>query len=288
MKKILTLILLMSIGFVSKSYSANFSTTISSTSFSGGFARSAVLVLNPNESMTYSLTGSATGQIYLEKSIDGQNFVAIISSTNNSGGVRRGTEYSNEMVSFYRWSASTMTGAGSFIVTLSDNDDFYDQLINNKKLPIFQLWDDTIRLLNNTGFLMSDVVPSTSTTSMSRGTAYPIYLTGSSSVLEGSVVVATTPVAGQGAAVVLAPTTLNQGRWFGIAKSSSNVGLPIHAFTSGIVLALTTGTVNTGDMLGTSNLSAGYLQVTQSSQPVVGIALSNGISAGGLTKIRMR
>lgn len=290
MKKILSIAVLLFLGVAVKCSAASLSSTISSTSFVSGFAASDVLLLNPNESMTYSLTGGATGTIVLEKSVDGYNYNVIFSSVNNNPtGTRTGVEYSYDRTTFYRWRASTMAGLGSFVVTLDDNDDYVGQIQNNKRLPVLQWWDDTIRYLNNKGIFTSDVIPSTFTTSgNSFGNIVPVYLTGSIAAVEGSVLVATTPVAGKGVSVVVAPALSNLGSPIGVARKASAVGNSIEMYTSGFVLARTTGTVNPGDPLVTSSLSAGYLAtLSASSTTVVGVSLATGNSAGGLTKIKL-
>lgn len=146
MKKIFAITLLMMLGLAGKSQAQLFTKSISSTTFVSGFAASDVLQLNPKESMNYTIKGGATGTIVLEKSIDGgSNYIIIFSSTNNSPtGVRSGTEYAGELTSFYRFRASTMTGAGQYTVTLEDNDDFVGQLNNNKKEPLVVFSDDRI------------------------------------------------------------------------------------------------------------------------------------------------
>lgn len=289
MKKMFAVALMTIFGLVAKAQAASVTKSISSTTFSGGLAASDPLLVQPRESFNYSLTGGATGTIHLEQSVDGQNYTVIFSSVNNSAtGSRTGTEFAGERQTWFRFRASTMTGAGTFVVTLTDNDDFVAELRNNKKIPIIQFWDDTIRFLNNKGIIWNDVIPSTATDSRSVGGAVTVYLTGSTAALEGSVLVATTPVAGQGASVIVAPATNALGSVVGIASEAKAVSNQIVMYTSGLVLGLTTGTVVPGDMLGTADYSAGYLKVVLASNTVVGVAMANGTAAGGKTKIKLR
>lgn len=286
MKRIATLIMLSMLGIASKSYAASVAFTISSTTFVNGVARSDVLVLNPNESLTYTLTGSATGVMLLQKSIDGSNYTTIQSTTNNRTGTFTGAEYSQNLTSFYRWSGSTMTGAGSFQMYLSDNDDFVNQVVNNKKVPSVQFYDDTIRLVLSKGFIMSLIAPSTATNSGGIGASIPMYLAGSTAAYEGSVLIATSPTLGFGASVIVSSGT-DLPSVVGIAKGSASTGTLVDMYYNGFVQALTTGTIIPGDLLGTTNI-AGYLKVTTSSATAVGTALAGGVTAGGLTKIKMK
>lgn len=145
MKKILATMLLLMVGFVGKSQAALIQKSISSTTFVSGFAASDVLLLNPRESLNYTLTGGATGTIHLERSVDGSNYTVLLSTTNNpTTGRLSGTQFSGEQTSFYRWRASTMTGAGSFNVALEDNDDFVGEIRNNKKVPSITFTDERV------------------------------------------------------------------------------------------------------------------------------------------------
>lgn len=288
MKKIIAIALLTMFGLASKAQALSVSKTISSTTFVSGFAASDVLLLQPRESLTYGFTNTtATGTLHLERSFDGSNWTVIVSSVNlnNSGSRLLQIEYADpNQQTMFRFRASTMTGAGTFAVTLTDNDDFVAELRNNKKLPIFQLWDDTIRFFNfNKGIVWNDVIPSTATDSTSAGNQRLVYLTGTVAALEGSVVVATAPVAGKGASVIVAPGTANLTSVFGVAAEPKAVNNSILVYTDGIVNVLSTGTIVPGAMVGTS-ASAGYVQNT-TTVPAVGLSLSNGISAGGILKI---
>lgn len=287
MKRIGALLFIAMLGIAGKSFGASVSATISSTTFVSGIARSDVLILNPNESLTYTLTGNATGVMQLQKSLDGSNYTTIISSTNNSGGTLTGVDYSQQVTSFYRWSASTMTGSGSFTVTLDDNDDFVNQISNNKKVSSVQFYDDTVRLVLSKGFVMSLIAPSTATTAgNSLGQVVPAYLAGSTSAFEGSVLIATNPTPGYGFSVIVASGT-DLHSVVGVAKASASTGSLVDVYYSGFVLARTTGTVVPGTLLGTTS-APGYLKVIVSSTAAVGVSMATGNTAGGLTKIKLK
>lgn len=132
-------------------------------------------------------------------------------------------------------------------------------------------------------------VSSTTSSGSSQGMFFTAYLGGSTAALEGSVLIATTQVSGQGLTVVVAPAVSNQTNWVGVALAAVSTGSVVNIFDEGWALALTTGTVNPGDMLKTSSLSAGYLDATTTStHSIVGIALGAGTAAGATTKVRLR
>jgi hypothetical protein len=114
---------------------------------------------------------------------------------------------------------------------------------------------------------------------------------GSASTSIGSVVCATSSASGL-ANVFLCPATSNLYYPVGIAANAVSSGSIVNVYTSGFVQALTTGTVNAGDLETTSSLSAGYLAsnntFTFSTYTVVGIAMTAGNSNGGLTLIRLK
>jgi hypothetical protein len=104
------------------------------------------LLLFPNESLTYSETGTFTGRIELQKSLDGVNFVPIgISTVNNAGGTFTGVVRNDQYQAYYRWLVSTVT-AGSFVSVLYDNDDYVGQIVNLKNQPLVRMSDDTFAI----------------------------------------------------------------------------------------------------------------------------------------------
>lgn len=136
------------------------------------------------------------------------------------------------------------------------------------------------------------VVSATATATYSQGTYFTGYLAAgaaSPNAVEGSVLCATTTTVGQGVTLIVCPTTLNMQPVVGVAVVAASSGSVVHVYDSGWVNALTTGTVNVGAWLVTSNDSAGYLEAatTVLSTNTVGIALAAGTTAGGLTKIKL-
>lgn len=109
----------------------------------------AVISLNSNESLTYSISGTFTGTAIIESSRDMTNWRPVgISTTNNSGSTLVGTIYAGPNPNNYRWNGTTIT-AGSFVYTMSDNDDFVAEQLNNKKVPVTQTYDDSFRVLGD-------------------------------------------------------------------------------------------------------------------------------------------
>ncbi len=137
--------------------------------------------------------------------------------------------------------------------------------------------------------IVGTVLSTATTSGLSNGQLFYAYLGGSTAALEGSVLIATTPVAGQGVTVVVAPATNGVSTVVGVASSAVSTGSVVGVYSYGWALALTTGTVSAGDYLATSSLSAGYLAAgVNTSTGVVGVALSAGNSAGGRTRIRLK
>lgn len=140
-------------------------------------------------------------------------------------------------------------------------------------------------------------VTTTTTAGISQGNVYTVQIaSGPSSinVTEGMVLCATTTATGGYVGVISCQATLSLNTPVGVALGAASSGTVVNMYTSGLILALTTGTVNPGDSLVTSTISQGYLQQlsTQvtgvSTQTVVGVALGIGTSSGGLTRIKLK
>lgn len=132
----------------------------------------------------------------------------------------------------------------------------------------------------------------TATSGSSNGTIYTVTMgagANSPAALEGSLLCAMTPV---GNTTVIVSSVCNAAvgiaNFIGVAAAAASTGSVVNVYSDGVVLALTTGTVVAGDILGSSALSAGVLQVTQSTMPIVGIALGPGTASGGLTRIKIK
>lgn len=104
--------------------------------------------------------------------------------------------------------------------------------------------------------------------------------------IEGSVLCSTTSQQGNQVTVVVCVNTLNLGSVIGIAASAASTGTVVNLYSTGWVLARTTGTVAAGDSLSTSSLASGYFQ-TSGSSATVAIALGAGNAAGGLTRVKI-
>lgn len=252
------------------------------------------LLLRPHESLTYTLSGTFAGRAVLEKSFDGTNYSVVLSSTNNSNATLTGTQYTDDQGAYYRWRASTWT-SGAFIFGLSDNNDLVKEFRNNKDAVILRLKDDSVEVIGS--LIATEPLASTATTSgNSTGRSIKAYLAGATPAVEGSLLVATTPVAGtgpivtEGISVIVSPATIDLTNWVGIAKAATSTGSIVDVYYSGFVLARTTGTVVAGDTLVSTGTVAGYLgaDATPTTGADVGVAMTAGNAAGGLTKIRLK
>lgn len=261
--------------------------TISSTTALD--TKTPALKLQRHESAAWSVTGGATGTIHLERSENLIQWESLGSSTTQGVVNWSGTVYSGENSYLYRFRVATIT-ASSYITQLSDQDDFVTQVKNNKGIPILDIYDDSLRVYGQI-YETGTIIPSTATTSgTSEGRSRPAYLTGTTAALEGSVLIATTPVAGHDFSVIVARAVADQTGWVGVAKAAKSTGSIVDVYYSGFVLARTTGTVNPGDTLVTSSATAGYLasDTTPTTGADMAVALSAGTSTGGLTKVRLR
>lgn len=130
--------------------------TISSTSLTGQS-----LLLMKNESLTYSLTGTCTGTILIEKSENARDYRSVGVSVTGTGSVSSsGKLYSGDRVTYFRWRASTVT-AGSFTAVLYDNDDVVQEFKNNKNFPIVLIDDGGVTV---SGTLVASSATLTATT----------------------------------------------------------------------------------------------------------------------------
>ena len=127
-------------------------------------------------------------------------------------------------------------------------------------------------------------------TSVTRGEFFSFYLAGTVDSQIGHLLIATTPVSGQGISVMVAPATINLTSWVGVAANGVSTGSVVNVFTGGTAVVFTTGTVNAGDVLVSSGVVVGYCGAdnTPLTGADVGVALANGTAAGGTTLIRIR
>lgn len=156
----------------------------------------------------------------------------------------------------------------------------------------------TITVKNNQVFGTAGVSLSTVPVSgNSNGSISPMFLdVGNSTVtaiIEGSALCASTGTSNTNVTVMNCPQIVGYQSFFGIAQAPASTGTVVNTFWDGVVLALTTGTVNPGDPVVVSSQSLGYLEtwsstLTSGTNTICGIALARGKTSGGLTKIRLR
>jgi hypothetical protein len=118
------------------------SVSISSTSSA---YYSAPLMLQPRESLGYKITGTATGTVIIEHSQTGRDYSSTgVSSVNIWGSTTTGN-INTDVRDFFRFRVTTIT-AGTFNLTLTDNDDFVQEALNLKGLPVLKVYDESVRL----------------------------------------------------------------------------------------------------------------------------------------------
>jgi hypothetical protein len=122
------------------------SASISSTSASN---LSGLLHLQPKESLTWTVTGTATGTVVIDWSTNLQQWNDAGVSVVGVGPVSRsGVLHTGPQEAWYRFRVSTIT-AGTFVVSMADNDDFVAEWRNNKGQPILRIFDETIKVMGN-------------------------------------------------------------------------------------------------------------------------------------------
>jgi hypothetical protein len=132
-------------------------------------------------------------------------------------------------------------------------------------------------------------VSTTTTAGSELGTTYQAFLasgTVSVAALEGSVLCSTTTQQNLQVTVIVCTALKDLSSVVGIASVATSTGSVVTVYSNGWVLGLTTGTVNPGDSLATSSLSAGYLE--SRSTGTIGVALAAGNANGGLTRIKLK
>jgi hypothetical protein len=149
--------------------------------------------------------------------------------------------------------------------------------------------------VNTLGNIVSGPVgvsQSTATSTSNTAQTFAVFISSLSSLapLKGMVIVSTTPIAGQGISGVTGSATNTLTTFIGVADVASATNTVVNVDYGGIAVALTTGTVNPGDLLVTTNTAAGYLGTNNSASAgqIVARALSSGISSGGLTRVLLR
>jgi hypothetical protein len=83
------------------------------------------------------------------------------------------------------------------------------------------------------------------------------YLSGNQAAVEGSLLIATTTVAGRGMSVAVSLSVLDQVNVIGFAAADASTGNPVQFYSGRFAMGLTTGTVNLGDVVVSSNTGSG-------------------------------
>lgn len=118
----------------------------------------------------------------------------------------------------------------------------------------------------------------------------PIKNDGATAWAQGTLVTVDDDCEGCGKA---SPASNDATDWIGFSEGTVAVGAVGYVISSGYALALTTGTVNRGDVLvstATTPSSVGYVaaDTTPTTGADVAVALSSGTSSGGLTLVKVR
>lgn len=121
-----------------------FAVTVSSTT--SNVAILPPILIQANETVGYSVSGTSTGTITLQISRNGQDYTETGISFVGTGsiGSNSGIIYAGDTSAYFRWNVSTIT-AGSFVTSLTDRDDPVGEFKSNKKVSVFQIYDETIR-----------------------------------------------------------------------------------------------------------------------------------------------
>lgn len=117
-----------------------------SSSISSNTATSQTFMLFPNESLTYTLTGTATGQVLIEKSGNNSEFSSTGISVTGAGVVSStGKIYSGSQNTYYRFrrTSTVVLTSGTFTCVMADVDDLVTEFKNNKQVRIVAINDDS-------------------------------------------------------------------------------------------------------------------------------------------------
>lgn len=302
------------------SFAISVTSTISSTTASYA---SKDLSLNKNESLTWTITGTATGTVVIQRSGNRESWRSLGTAQSATGVISAsGSLFSDEDETYYRMLVTTIT-AGSFVCALADVNDKVVEIKNNKGVPVIKVYDESITITGTApssvggSFTAGGVVTSggnltipsgaeeihgTSsvgistaiTSGNSQGKIRYVYLKGTQAAVEGSLLVSTTPAStNNGATVAVSNIGVDVTSWVGIASAAASTGTVVGMYTDGFVLALTTGVVTAGDTLvnATNALGRGHLKAdtTPTTGADVGVAQSaKTATASQLILIRMR
>lgn len=236
MKKILGFLALLVMGSISTAWGV----TVSSTT--PNVAILPYIYLQPHESLTYSLTGTATGTALIQVSRDGVNFSPTGIKKVATGAVSESGVITNgEGLGYFRFYVSTIT-AGSFITSLTDNDDFVAEFRSNKKAPNFQVYDESFRMLNRLVAIPGPQVIMSSTTALNADNMRSVFNVLNST--GGAISISATPT--------ISVTDFPDGTIFIIQSATATVTLSDNGTVTGSLLELGANTraLGVGDILG--------------------------------------
>lgn len=200
------------------------------------------IFVQPNETLTYSLTGTATGTALIQVSRDGVNYEPTGVQAVGTGAVSEtGTLAPGDKAAYYRWYISTIT-AGSFVTSLYDNDDFTAEIRNNKGQPNVQIYDDSFRFLQRMVLSPAGTVALSSTTQLDMQTFKDSFVVVTST--GGAITLSATPTIGTTGAV--------DGTVFIIQSATATVTLSDDDSVAGTKLELgdTSRALGVGDIIG--------------------------------------
>jgi len=295
----------------------SFATTITQTLSS--IAGSSPLMLAKGESLLWTITGTATGTIRVQRSETMQQWDNVGSAMVSAGVISQsGTIFNDKPTMNYRFWVSTRT-AGSFVCTMADVNDLVGTIKNLKEFPVVKIYDESITITgdvnatdNSTAgddMVLSSTtahvkwgsslvaISTSNTTGNSRGNIVYVWLSGTANAAEGSLLISTTPASpSHGVTVAVSRNTTDITSWVGIAAAAGNSGTVIPMYTDGFVLALATGVVTVGNCMVNSTLpttNRGYLKgtATPTTGADVGVAMvtknTTPSTAGGLILIKL-
>lgn len=296
------------------SFASSFSSSIASTTAS---YMSKDLSLNKGESLLWTLTGTATGTVLIQKSGNRTHWNNVGSSYVSDGPISEtGYIFSDKDETYFRFLVSTIT-AGTFVCTMADVNDPVFSLNNNKGVPVVKVYDESITITGTSASSVggafsiggdftlpynADEIHGTSSVGIStanssgnsQGTIRYVYLKGTQAAVEGSLLVSTTPAStNNGATVAVCNTGADHTDWVGIAAVAASTGSIVGMYTDGFVLALTTGAITTGATLvnATNAGGRGHLKadITPTTGADVGVAMSaKTATASQLILIKLR
>lgn len=197
------------------------------------------LLLFPEETLSYDLSGTYTGLCQLEVSRDGTNYVPLAitgtSSQSVTGQVRNDSRHA-----YVRWNVISRA-AGTFVTQLRDNDDFNREEVGHKKTSVLRLFDDSVRFPAQLVYENGSEVVLSSTTNL-----YPDNLPRVFNVLNstgGAILMQTTPA--------ISTSTYSDGTMYILQSATATVTFQDNGTLSGSLLELgsTTRALGVGDIL---------------------------------------